>query len=231
MGATHLPDAKSGPLILVTPTISEYQAVRPHIAGLKTAGALETMMCGIGPGRASALCRRLDERQPPPAGLALVGVAGGLDTTLAAGDVVIASAAWDEEGRRAPCTVILLTGAAVGPVLTVSRALYTPVEKAAARDSGALAVEMEAYPLAAWAAERGVPFVHGRVILDPFDEPLPDLGNVIDEYGRVRPAGLLRHVFAHPSHAASLVQLLHRTQAVGPALARLAQAVVAAHRI
>ena len=227
----HLPDARSGPLILVTPTISEYQAVRPHVAGLETEGVLETVICGIGTQRAAALCRHLEERDELPSGLALVGVAGGLDPALAAGDTVLASAAWDEEGGRAPCTVIPLTGAAVGPVLTVSRALYTPAEKAEARDSGALAVEMEAYPLAAWAAERGVPFVHVRVILDPSDEPLPDLGNVLDEYGRVRPAGLLRHVFAHPSHAASLVQLLHRTQAVGPALARLAQAVVTAHRI
>ena len=220
-----------GHLILVTPTIPEYQAVRLHVADLEAEGVLETLMFGIGPERASALCRRLDERQPPPAGLVLVGVAGGLDPALAAGDVVLASTALDEDGQRAPCTVVPLPGAAVGPVLTVSRALHTPAEKAAARGSGALAVEMEAYPLAAWAAERGLPFFHARVILDPFDETLPDLGNVLDEYGRVRPAGLLRHVFAHPSHAASLVQLLHRTQAVGPTLARLAQAVVTAHRI
>ena len=222
----------SGHLILVTPTISEYRAVRPLIAGLAAEGVLETVMCGIGPECAARFCRRLDEREGLPSGLALVGVAGGLDPALAVGDVVLASAALDDEGRQVPCTVIPLPGAVVGPLLTVRRALYTPAEKAAQqRASGALAVEMEAYPLAVWAAERGLPFVHARVILDPFDEVLPDLDDTLDEHGRVRPARLLRRLLAHPSHAASLLRLLRRSQAVTPALGRLAQAVVKAHGI
>jgi nucleoside phosphorylase len=220
-----------GHLILVTPTISEYRAVRPFVADLASEGVLETVICGIGAERAAALGRRLDESEGVPAGLALVGVAGGLDPALAAGDVVLASAAWDEEGRRAPCTVIPLPGAPRGPILTVRRALYTPAEKAAQREAGALAVEMEAYPLATWAAERGVPFIHARVILDPFDETLPDLGDVLDEYGRLRPLGILRRLLARPSDTAAVLRLLRRLQVVTPTLGLLAQAVVAAHRI
>jgi adenosylhomocysteine nucleosidase len=220
-----------GSLILVTPTLSEYRAVRPFVAGRVADGVLETLMCGIGPQRAAALSRRLDERGDLPSSLALVGVAGGLDPALAAGDIVLASTAWDEEGRRAPCTVIPLAGASVGPILTVSRALYTPAEKAARREAGALAVEMEAYPLAGWAAERGLPFVHARVILDPFDEPLPDLGDVLDEYGRIQPAGLLRILLAHPSRIAEMAQLVRRSQVTAPPLGRLAQAVVTAQLI
>jgi adenosylhomocysteine nucleosidase len=220
-----------GHLILVTPTLSEYRAAQPFVAGLTAEGILETAMCGIGPERADRFGHRLGEREELPSGLALVGVAGGLDPALAAGDVVLASAAWDEYGRCAPCTIIPLPGAIVGPLLTVGRALYTPAEKAAHRDAGALAVEMEAYPLAAWAAERNLPFVHARVILDAFDEALPDLGDALDEYGRVRAPGLVGLLLARPSRAASLVRLVRRLQAVTPTLGRLAQAVVKAHRI
>lgn len=220
-----------GHLILVIPTISEYRAVRPFVADLAAEGVLETVTCGVGPERAAALGRRLDGRDGLPSGLALVGVAGGLDPALAAGDVVLANAAWDEDGRCATCTTMPLPGASIGPILTVRRALYTPTEKAAQHEAGALAVEMEAYPLATWAAQRGLPFIHARVILDRFDETLPDLGGVHDEYGRLRPLGMLRCLLARPSHSAALLRLLRRSQAVTPTLGLLAQTVVTGHRI
>jgi nucleoside phosphorylase len=226
-----LSQAKTKRLILITPTISEQSAVQPFVAGLAAKGVLEMAVCGIGPECAAALCGRLDERGTLPSSLALVGVAGGLDPTLAAGDRVLASAALYEDGRRAPCTILSLPGAAVGPMLTVSRALYTPAEKAAGRDTGALAVEMEAYPLAAWASERGLPFIHARVILDPAAATLPDLRDVLDSYGRTRPAGLLRRLLTHPSEAGALIRFMRQSQAIASTLGRLAQAVVATQRI
>jgi adenosylhomocysteine nucleosidase len=202
--------------------------IRRSVAGSEAEGALETTMCGIGPECAARFARRLEERTELPSGMALVGVAGGLDASLAAGDIVLASAALDEEGRQAPCTVLSLPGAAIGPIVTVHRAVYTPAEKAAARSTGALAVEMEAYPLAAWAMQRMLPFVHARVILDSVDEALPDLGDVLDDYGQLRPGKLLRQLVGRPSRIASLVGLQRGMQAVAPALGRLAQAVVEA---
>ena len=218
-------------MLLITPTQAEYRAVEAALRDLLAAGRPELIMFGMGPDCASTLCRQLEARARLPEALALLGVAGGLDPELAAGDAVIASTALDAAGRQAPCTLIGLSGAVIGPMLTVSRALYTPAEKAAGRDTGALAVEMEAYPLAAWASERGLPFVHARVILDPVDEALPDLGDVLDEWGRVRPVGLLRRLLAHPSHAAAMVRLQRRSRTIAPALGRLAQALVTAHRI
>jgi nucleoside phosphorylase len=215
-------------MLLITPSQVEYSAVETSLRDNLAARSLEVVVSGMGPDCAVTLCRQLEARASPPEVLALVGVAGGLDPTLAAGDVVLASAALCEDGRRAPCTIVPLAGAAIGPILTVSRALYTPAEKAAGRDTGALAVEMEAYPLAAWAAERDVPFVHARVILDPFDETLPDLGDVLDQYGRARPTRFLRHLLAHPSQAAAVVRLQRRAQAIAPMLGRLARLVVEA---
>jgi nucleoside phosphorylase len=231
VGAEHMSQTKTERLVLVTPTISEHRAVRPFVRGPAAEGVVETALCGIGPDCAARFGRYLDERETLPSSLALVGVAGGLDPSLAAGDVILASEARDEKGRRAPCTVVPLTGATVGSVLTVSRALHTPAEKAAARDTGAVAVEMEAYPLAAWAACRGLPFIHARVILDPAAETLPDLRDVLDSYGRARPAGLLRHLLAHPAQAGTLIRFLRQSQAVASTLGRLARAVVTVHRI
>jgi nucleoside phosphorylase len=216
-------------MLLITPSQVEYSAVETSLRDNLAARSLEVVVSGMGPDCAAALCRKLEARASPPVVLTLVGFAGGLHPSLAAGDAVLGSEALFEDGRRAPCTIIRLPGATVGPVLTVSKALYTPPEKAAARVSGALAVEMEAYPLAVWAAERGLPFVHARVILDPVDEVLPDLGDLLDDYGRVRPAGLVRRLLLHPTHAAAMVRLMRRSQAVTPTLGRLARQVVEAY--
>jgi adenosylhomocysteine nucleosidase len=215
-------------MLLITPTQTEHQAVETSLRDLLAAGGLELATCGIGPERAAAFCQRLEVQARLPEALALVGVAGGLDPSLDAGNIILASAALDADGRRAPCTIVPLPGAVVGPVLTVGRALYTPAEKAAGRGTGALAVEMEAYPLAAWAAERCLPFIHARVILDPFGETLPDLSDILDDLGRARPTELLRHLISHPPQAASLARFLHRTRAIAPALGRIARLVVAA---
>lgn len=215
-------------MLLITPTQAEYDAVKAPLRDLLAAGSLELVMCGMGPEAAAAFCRQLEARARLPKALVLVGVAGGLDPALAAGDVILASAALDEDGQRAPCAIIPLPGATTGPVLTVSRALRTTAEKAVGRDTGAVAVEMEAYPLAAWAAERRLPFVHARVILDPYDEPFPDMGDALDPFGRVQLGQVLQSLLAQPSLVVPFLRLLRGARAIGPALGRLAQTVVAA---
>jgi nucleoside phosphorylase len=58
---------------------------------------------------------------------------------------------------------------AIGPILTSDRVLASAAEKRVAGATGALAVEMEAGPLARWARDRDVHFAHLRVVLDPLD--------------------------------------------------------------
>ena len=48
-----------------------------------------------------------------------------------------------------------------------------PQRKRELAASGALSVDMESGPLAAWAVSRGVPFLSLRVVLDPVDVDLP----------------------------------------------------------
>ena len=114
-----------------------------------------------------------------------------------------------------------------GPVLTVDHVVAAPAAKRAAAACGALAVEMEAYPLAAWAAQHAVPFVHGRVILDTVEDALPELDGVLDGYGRLQIRPLLEALARRPASLGEFTRLALRLRGVNRRLAELAEAVVA----
>jgi hypothetical protein len=214
-------------MLLVTPMASEYAAVRAGVRPLLESGALELRMCGIGPERAGAFCRSLGDGAGWSC-LALIGWAGGLAPELGAGDAILADAVLAPDVPPLPCHALALDGVRVGPMLTVAHALHTAAAKRGARETGALAVEMEAYPLAAWAAQRGLLFVHARVILDAVEEPLPDLGGALDAFGRPRLPSLLRQVMRRPALIPEFWHLARRGQALSPRLGELARAVVQA---
>jgi nucleoside phosphorylase len=212
-------------LLLITPTFSEYTPARAAVADVLTGSELELKVCGMGQASAMALCQRLAGRTGELRGLALIGWAGGLQRDLAAGDIVLADAALDAEGQRAPCSMANLPGARVGALLSVSAPLLTPQAKQAAASSGALAVEMEAYPLAAWAWAHDLPFIHARVILDPVSEALPDLGDALDAFGRVRPGRLASRLLTQPQLILDLLRLARRMRELGPVLSALARTI------
>lgn len=106
------------PLLIVAPTIHEFNAVQHAVKDLLSGGQIELAMSGIGLGAVATFCRALERRDHPLAGLALLGWAGGLSPDLRAGDVIVASSAIDTSGRKCPCKVIPVSGATVGPVLT-----------------------------------------------------------------------------------------------------------------
>jgi nucleoside phosphorylase len=210
-----------GPAIMVAPTREEWRVLRRALAPELAAGKLRLEECGVGPENAAALCRRLED-EGWRGSLFLAGWAGGLSADLAAGSVVLARSALSLDGPPHACQQRHLPGARVGDILTVSRALYTPEEKRRATATGALAVEMEAYPIAAWAEAQGLPFIHARVVLDAADERLPDLSHVVDESGRLRWLALGRH----PSLLLELARLYTRLRRLNPILARLARQLV-----
>jgi len=214
------------PVLLVTPTSSEYEAVRAAIGERLAPGRLALVRCGMGMDAAAALCRRLEDAGWSGT-LALLGWAGGLSPDLAAGDCVIADAALDREGHHVLLAAPDLSGVTAGPVLCVPEPLATPQAKRDGQRSGALAVEMEAYPLAAWTAARSLPFIHARVILDAVDEDLPDLGDALDAQGRVHPGRMVRRLLAHPRTIFNVLWMARRVRELGPVLGWLARAVVA----
>jgi nucleoside phosphorylase len=219
--------ARQSPLLFITPTISEYAPVERALARPLTRQMVRLEMCGVGPARAAEFAQSLEE-SGPLGGLALIGWAGGLQPDLLAGDVILARTAVDTHGTSVPCTELTLPGARQGPVLTVHHALLTPADKHAAGTGGTLAVEMEAAPLAAWAAAHGLPFVHARVILDTLDETLPDLGGALDPLGRVRPLRLVCSVVLQPRLATGLWSMAGRLRRLRPTLGALAGAILAA---
>jgi nucleoside phosphorylase len=215
-------------LFLIMPTLGEYRIVEAALRSSRL--PVELRMCGVGAGRAASLCADF-EQGVPPSGMALLGWAGALLDDLAAGDIVVADRALSAGRSDVTCATLPLPGLArvhCGPVLTASRVLATPEAKRSAAHCGALAVEMEAYPLAAWAAQRGIPFVHGRVILDVVEDALPELDGVLDGYGRVQGRSLLEALAGRPALLREFARLALRFRGANPRLAQLAGAVVAA---
>ncbi len=212
----------------------EGAALRRWLAGRRVL----CRQCGMGENQAAAFCQKLDTQLI--SSVTLVGWAGGLVPELGAGAVVCADAAVREGQPTLACQVLSLAGSRVGPVLTVPKALFSPAEKRRAHavsgalppaggddtlpgtsiqgwcgapEGAALAVEMEAYPIARWAQQRGIPFYHVRMILDTVDEALPTVGG--DE-------ALLKQVARMPGLMVELWRLSRRVRALNPRLAALA---------
>jgi hypothetical protein len=201
--------------LIVAPTSFEYAVVRRALRGWLAQGRGLCRQCGMGEARTAAFCQGLAGL--PLSGVVLLGWAGGLAADLPAGAVVCADAAARQGQPSLPLPVLPLASSRVGAVLTVPRALSSPAEKRAAQAGGALAVEMEAYPMARWAQQAGLPFYHVRLVLDAVDEPLPDLGG----------PGLLRRLARLPGFLAELWRFGGRVRALNPRLALLVQEIAA----
>lgn len=126
------------------------------------------------------------------------GFAGGLDASLRAGSLVL-------DGPRGPLfsRAWMLLGKRVrtGAIATSPSVLETPEAKERfARETGALAVEMEHAAVADFAREQGVPLIALRAVTDSLDEALPVPGAVWFDLTsqRPRPVALLAWLLARP---------------------------------
>lgn len=138
---------------------------------------------GIGPHNAMRAAERL--LGCGVARLANWGVAGALDARLAAGDLLVVDRvryAHDDPGYATDAAASERLAAALAKVLRVRRGtlwssvqpVATAAEKQAlAERSGAVAVDMEAAPVAAVALRAKLPFVAVKAICDPAGRELP----------------------------------------------------------
>jgi nucleoside phosphorylase len=166
-------------------------------------------------------------------GLVSWGLAGALEPTLRAGDVVLPRRVLAASGEayptdadwRAALRAALAPDVAVveGDLLTAASALLDRSSKAAAaRSTGAAAVDMESAGIAAVAARAGARFVAVRVIVDTAHDALPDDAEAwLDERGNRRPHAALRAVLA-PRRWPLLLQLARRYGAARRSLERVA---------
>lgn len=113
---------------------------------------------------------------------------------------------------------------AAGSLFTSPKVLFTPEEKAAqGKRTGAIAVEMESGVHAAFAAERQLPFLVMRVILDGVDMTIPAVAGLTTPDGEVRYFRAVSYLATHPQHFPALMAIKRARAAAAQALSRLCQ--------
>lgn len=161
------------------------------------------------------------------------GLAGGLDPRLSAGAVIVPQVlmlegAPDLQAHRIWRQRVLdvLGAGAGGKLLTSRNPLASVAEKRKALlDSGACAVEMESYAIAAVAAAHGLPFIAIRVIVDAAGDEVPvAVLEAADARGRLAPGRLLVRMLGSPRSVALLPGLAHRYAVARRALRAAARA-------
>ncbi len=162
------------------------------------------------------------------------GCAGALAEELVPGDVAVATAIVDrrtgghiethaeyrESARRAAERAALRVRS--GRVLCSPQVLASAQDKrAAAAQHGAVAVDMEGAAIAALAAERRVPFISVRAVLDTAETELRDAGRFMDpQTGAVKPIALAAHLATHPRALADLLAMQRMMRAAQTSLER-----------
>jgi adenosylhomocysteine nucleosidase len=129
------------------------------------------------------------------------GFCGALDPSLDIGDVVVASSIDAVDLGRCYITRIPRYDrpATTGRMVSVGHVVQTAAEKRALRDRDAVAVEMEAASVAAWAEERNLPFYCVRAVTDRAAEDfVVDFNTARDETGRFSRYRILGAALKHP---------------------------------
>ena len=144
-------------------------------------------------------------------GLISLGLAGGLNPTLAAGDVVVPSAVITGGVRHAVDLDLAarLGGADGRAILGTDTVVATGADKQRLwRTTGAVAADLESGAVALTAAAAGVPFAALRVICDPADRDLPPAALVaLGQNGAIGLGRVLMSVLRYPAQLPSLLRL------------------------
>ena len=168
------------------------------------------------------------------------GLAGGLDSRLRAGDLVLADRVVLPDGRGIATTegwrdaAWLRIGAAnrtfVGPIAGSPALLTAAADKRRIHhETGAIAADMESHALAAVAEAAGLPFLVLRAISDPVTYDLPSVARLpLHPDGRVRIAAALRHLCANPREWPHVQRLGRDTRAGLVGLRRVVRAAALA---
>jgi adenosylhomocysteine nucleosidase len=200
---------------------------------------------GMGRARAQEATAVLIRRHNPEAILS-IGFAGSVVGELRAGHLVIARQVYalekppDEGPLAAPnalaCDPALVELAAAaarqrrlafreGASLTVPQVVSQPEVKQRIGDSLPVeVVEMESYWVGRVAADRGIPFLVVRAVLDEASDRLPDLANMIDETGAVVRDRALGQLLSRPRAAPALIRLAARARRASQRLAVFTEA-------
>jgi adenosylhomocysteine nucleosidase len=195
------------PIVVVTGLAREARiAAGPDVA----------VVAGLG---SPALMRKLEENMLTCRAVVSFGIAGGLDPTLAPGDVVIATGVQAAGSRWRSDTGIvrlwaqLLDQRAERVILADIAGVEIPLlcagsKRALRAATGAAVVDMESHMAAELAAARGLPFAAIRVVCDPAERTLPSLAaKALRPDGRVDVASVLASLLRRPVQITALPRL------------------------
>ncbi len=109
-----------------------------------------------------------------------------------------------------------------GGIVTSPRVLLTQQEKEQrGRETDCIAVEMESGVHAAFAAQRRLPFLVLRVILDSVDMAIPPMKGVTTAQGKIRLSKAATHIATHPHHLPFFVRLQHCRKRAAETISRV----------
>ena len=208
-------------------------AAPPCWQGSVGANHVTVIQAGVGP---EAVRRVLGAVSASYNLIVSLGFAGALVPGPAPGDFVLSETVlWEEDGqrlrydvpRRLFDTVEIALPPEIGRSALRGAIFSSPVvlataaaKEEAARNHGAVAVEMEAAALAGYATQHGVPFVALRAILDPVNLSLEGLPKNLDTSWAVR-----ARLFATPATWPLLVALRRHATTAAITLGKVAAAV------
>lgn len=198
---------------------------------------------GIGQRRAREIARRAFDSMPRAELVIATGVVGALSSDLKPGDLILADrvfasraegeiaeqvGAFGDAHLRAIGRSLSMAGVnyTTGAILTTHRVLTTGAEKRRAREStGAIAVDMESAAIAVEAAERGLPFITLRAVLDEVDDEVVGAA-MADEHGHVNPLAATAYLMRNPGTVLKIPRMMRNltraTRAIADALEAIA---------
>jgi adenosylhomocysteine nucleosidase len=243
-GRSARPRPDESRMAIVTALPEELAPLRKRASGLRSgritsdrfflgrlAGRDVVMTCtGVGRVRAERGARALLDAFPVGSLLG-AGVAGGLSPGLDVGEILVGSeileasgavaapdASWVEQALRAGA------GSRRATLVTVDEVLWSRQSKAAlwsrCSPTQPAAVDLESAAWARVAAERGLPYLIVRSVLDKAEEELPELlARCQDPQGGLRRAKLVARALLRPPVIPVLIALRARTRSCADRLA------------
>jgi adenosylhomocysteine nucleosidase len=110
--------------------------------------------------------------------------------------------------------------------LTTDKLIATAEEKQQLAPFGD-AVDMESFAILSAAKQKNIPAIAIRVVSDRFDEDMPaDISATVDERGRVKIGGIVRHVATHPLQLPALIRLGRQSHTAAEALCHFLEAFI-----
>jgi adenosylhomocysteine nucleosidase len=197
-------------VLVVAAMRSEMKAFRKRLGTQlgSDGGGVVTGVLGIG----TALARSTTERlvgEADPDHVMVVGIAGGVGSTTAIGDLVVPEVVLDgaSGAEHRPASIVGFPNR--GTLHTSDELIVEPHRIAALVDRGVVALDMETAAVADVCVQRGIPWSVLRGISDHADAELidPAILGLMGPEGEARPGAVARYLATHPHKVAHLARL------------------------